>query len=59
MTNEQLKQLSTLLSVYYKERAKTCDYDCYNCELGVLREYGIGHSCAIEVVEEMVDTELY
>jgi hypothetical protein len=59
MTKQQLQQLSSLLSEYYKEHAKTCDYDCYNCELGVIRGYGDMHSCAIEIVEEEVDTELY
>lgn len=59
MTEQDLKQLSSLLSEYYKEQAKTCDYDCYNCELGILRGYGSGHSCAIEIVENEVDAELY
>ena len=59
MTERDLKQLSALLGEYYKEQAKTCDYDCYNCELGVLRGYGDGHSCAIEIVEEQIGAELY
>lgn len=59
MTEKDLKMLSSLLNKYYKEQAKTCDYDCYNCELGVLRGYCSGHSCAIEIVESEVDAELY
>ena len=59
MTEQNLKQLSALLDEYYKEQAKTCDYDCYNCELGVLRGYSDGHSCAIEIVEGKIGTELY
>lgn len=59
MREQDLKMLSSLLNEYYKEQAKTCDYDCYNCELGVLRGYYDGHSCAIEIVESEVDAELY
>lgn len=59
MTEKDLKMLSSLLNEYYKEQAKTCDYDCCNCELGILRGYGSWYSCAIEVVESEVDSELY
>lgn len=59
MTEQNLKQLSFLLGEYYKEQSKTCDYNCYNCELGVISGYGDMHSCAIEMVQDMVDEELY
>lgn len=59
MTKQDLKQLSFLLDEYYKEKSKTCNYDCYNCELGVLEGYGNGHSCAIEAVMREVDEEWY
>ena len=59
MTEQNLKMLSSLLGEYYKEQSKTCDYNCYNCELGVISGYGDMHSCAIEKVENIVDEELY
>lgn len=59
MTKQDLNMLVSLLDDYYKEQSKTCDYDCYNCELGVLRGYGDGYSCAIEVVERNIVEELY
>lgn len=59
MTENSLKQLSYLLDEYYKEQSKTCNYDCYNCELGILEGYGDGHSCAIETVSRKIDEELY
>lgn len=59
MTEYNLKMLSNLLDEYYKEQSKTCNYDCYNCELGVLEGYCSGHSCAIETVVRKVDEELY
>ena len=58
MNEQKLKQLSSLLDEYYKYKSKTCDYDCYNCELGILEGYGSGHSCAIETVEKDVFREL-
>lgn len=59
MTEQNLKMLSSLLDEYYKEQSKTCDYDCYNCELGILEGYGCGHSCAIETVSSKINAELY
>lgn len=59
MTEQNLKMLASLLDEYYKEQSKTCDYDCYNCELGILEGYGAGHSCAIETVAREVNVDLY
>ena len=59
MTRQKLEQLSSLLDEYYFEKSITCEYDCYNCELGVLEGYGSGHSCSIEVVTRNIDDELY
>lgn len=58
MNEQKLKQLSTLLDEYYKHKSKTCNYDCYNCVLGILEGYDDGHSCAIEIVERNVDRDL-
>lgn len=58
MNEQKLKQLSTLLDEYYKYKSKTCDYNCYNCELGILEGYLDGHSCAIETVERNVFRDL-
>lgn len=43
-------QLYSLLDEYYTELSKTCNYDCYNCDLGVLESYGSGYTCSVEVV---------
>jgi hypothetical protein len=59
MKEQDLRQLLYLLDEYYKDKSKTCNYDCYNCELGILEGYCSGHSCAIETVSGMIDEELY
>lgn len=58
MNEQKLKQLSTLLDEYYRYKSETCDYNCYNCELGILEGYCNGHSCAIETVERNVFRDL-
>ena len=58
MTRLDKERLVFLLDEYYKELARTCGYDCYNCELGVLESYGSGYSCSIETVERKIDEEL-
>ena len=58
MNEQKLKQLFLLLNEYYGDKSKTCNYDCYNCELGVLEGYGSGHSCAIEIIESNVNRDL-
>ena len=59
MTIQNKKQLSILLDEYYGELSKTCNYDCYNCELGIIEGYGYGHSCSIETVSRKINEELY
>lgn len=59
MTREKRKQLSLLLNEYYNELSKTCNYDCYNCELGILEGYCNSHSCSIETVTRKIDEDLY
>ena len=59
MTIQNLKQLSLLLDEYYNKKSKICNYDCYNCDLGILKGYGVGHSCSIETVMRKIDEELY
>lgn len=59
MTREKRKQLSFLLYEYYSELFKTCNYDCDNCELGILESYGSGTSCSIETVARKIDGDLY
>lgn len=59
MTEQERKQLLESLYEYSKELAKTCEYDCYNCELGILENYGSGHSCAIDTVARNLELELY
>lgn len=59
MTREKRKQLSLLLDEYYNELSKTCNYDCYNCGLGILESYGSINSCSIETVTRKIDEDLY
>ena len=59
MTRQKKEQLSSLLDEYYQELSKTCNYDCYNCEFGVLEGYGSGHSCSVETVMRQIDEDLY
>ena len=59
MTVQNKKLLSSLLSEYYTDLSKTCNYDCYNCELGILEGCGSGYSCSVETVIRKLDEELY
>lgn len=59
MTYEKKRLLSILLSEYADELNKKCNYDCYNCELGIYETYYSMCSCAIETVEKYIDCELY
>lgn len=59
MTEQNLMQLLSLLDEYYQEQSKTCEYDCYNCDLGILRGYDDDHTCAIEVITEKIENILY
>ena len=59
MTRQDLKMLGSLLDKYYEEQSKTCDYNCCNCDLGILEGHGYGHSCAIEVITRKIAEELY
>lgn len=59
MKKQDKENLLSLLDKYYKELAKTCEYDCYNCELGMLEGYGYGYSCSIETVIRNIELELY
>ena len=59
MTRQKLERLYTVLDEYYQEKSKTCEFDCYNCELGILEGNGHGHSCAIETITRNIDYELY
>ena len=59
MTKQDKEKLSLLLDSYYDELIKSCKYDCYNCELGILEGYCDGHSCAIETVCRKLNENLY
>lgn len=59
MTNKDKAKLVQLLDEYYEELSKTCDYDCTNCEMGILESYGSGYSCAIDTVANNIEEELY
>ena len=53
-----LEELQDMLDRYYKFCTDSCDYDCFNCELGVLRSPFDSHSCAIEIVQEIISSDL-
>jgi len=59
MTVRQKKNLSTLLYEYYVELSQTCNYDCTNCDIGILESYGSGYTCPLEVVMRKLDEDLY
>ena len=50
MTEQNKKQLYSLLSEYAQEMNEGCRYNCDNCNLGILEGYGCGYSCSIETV---------
>lgn len=53
------EQLIALLTEYSNELTKECDYNCYNCELGILDGYACYHTCAIDAVIRPIEKELY
>ena len=59
MTKNDKEKLMSLLDEYQEELVKTCNYDCYNCEMGILESYNSSHSCAIDVVASNIESELY
>lgn len=59
MAEQERKQLLMLLYEYSERLSKTCNYDCYNCNLGILEGYGSGHSCAIDTVIKNLESEMY
>ena len=59
MTKLDKERLVFLLDEYYKELARTCEFDCRNCELGILEGHGYGYSCSIETVVRNIELELY
>lgn len=50
MTMQDKNELYILLNEYSDELAKTCKFDCYNCDLGILESYYDMHTCAIDTV---------
>lgn len=58
MNIENKKVLLSLLDEYAKMRHKTCEYDCYNCDMGILESYGSSHSCALDVVANNIEYEI-
>lgn len=55
MLKNEIEQLRTKLEKYYKEKCLVCNYDCSNCDLGVLESHSSGYSCAIETVMRNVE----
>ena len=58
MNIENKKVLLSLLDEYAQMRHKTCEYDCYNCDMGILESYGSGHSCALDIVANNIEYEI-
>lgn len=59
MTEQNLKQLLSLLDEYYQEQSKTCNYECCMFGLGIFEGYGCGRSCAIETITRKIENTLY
>ena len=59
MTEESKEQLYVFLNEYYMDKSKTCNYDCYNCELGILESYGSMNSCAVEKIMKHLEIEYW
>lgn len=47
-----MKNLYDLIKNFSKNL--DCNWDCGNCEYGVLRGYGDSWSCPLELVEDMI-----
>lgn len=50
MMMQDKNELYILLNEYSDELAKTCKFNCYNCDLGILEAYCDMHTCAIDTV---------
>lgn len=44
--------LSTALHDLYKNETRTCEFDCHNCNFGIMKGPGDNYSCSIEFVED-------
>lgn len=55
MTIQKQNELYKLLDDFFI--SKKCNYDCYNCDYGVLRGYGDSYQCAIEIVRDTMIME--
>lgn len=38
MTEQKLKQLLSLLNEYYKEKSKTCEFNCFGAEISMNKD---------------------
>lgn len=59
MTKHRLEQLSSLLEEYYNDNFRYCRFDCCNCGLSIKESCDEKHHCAIEMVIDQLDKELY
>ena len=50
MTENEITTIQNLLKKVYNINYKYCDYDCCNCNYGILTSYGAGFSCSLEFV---------
>lgn len=54
MNKNDIINLDNLLGELYNHERKTCEFNCLNCEYGVLKGYGDSYSCSIEHVQEVL-----
>ena len=59
MTKEDRSALVYLLYKYYEEQVeiKKCQYDCTNCDLGMMVGYGYEYSCPISRIITEIENE--
>ena len=50
MKENEINSLKELLYKVYNANVKYCDYDCCNCDYGILNSYGGSFSCSLEFV---------
>lgn len=56
MSELNQKELEMLSELIMKFRPN-CDYDCYNCNYGMLRSYSDGYDCPLGNVQDLVRDE--
>lgn len=59
MKNKDKEFIARKLREESQERYRQCKADCHNCDLGVMVGEGYTYDCAMDVVAENFEKELY